>query len=169
AKLPRSYWSWDDMVEFNATGYFPSTPATNLLFGLREALAMLREEGLPNTFARHRRLAGATRAAVAAWGLEVFALNPAEQSNTVTTVLLPSGTDAETVRRVALERYDLSLGAGLGKLKGQVFRIGHLGDLNELMLAGALCGVEMALHAARVSIRRGGVQAALDQLISGGD
>jgi alanine-glyoxylate transaminase/serine-glyoxylate transaminase/serine-pyruvate transaminase len=169
AKLPRSYWSWDDMVEFNASGFFPYTPATNLLFGLREALAMLREEELSNVFARHGRLAAATRRAVAAWGLDVFALDPVEQSNTITAVLLPDGTDADAVRRAALERFDLSLGPGLGKLKGRVFRIGHLGDLNELMLAGTLCGVEMALVAAGVHVRRGGVQAALDHLLGGGD
>lgn len=169
AKLPRSYWSWDDMVEFNASGFFPYTPATNLLFGLREALAMLREEELSNVFARHGRLAAATRRAVAAWGLDVFALDPVEQSNTITAVLLPDGTDADAVRRAALERFDLSLGPGLGKLKGRVFRIGHLGDLNELMLAGTLCGVEMALVAAGVRVRRGGVQAALDHLLGGGD
>ncbi|HXV85262.1 MAG TPA: aminotransferase class V-fold PLP-dependent enzyme [Gemmatimonadales bacterium] len=164
ARLPRSYWSWDDMVEYNATGYFPSTPATNLLFGLREALAMLREEGLANAFARHRRLAAAARAAVTAWGLEVFAQNPAEQSDTVTAVLLPSGRDAEAVRRAALERFDLSLGAGLGKLKGQVFRIGHLGDFNELMLMGTLAGVEMALSIAGPPAAASGVQAAMAHL-----
>jgi alanine-glyoxylate transaminase/serine-glyoxylate transaminase/serine-pyruvate transaminase len=171
ATLPRSYWSWDDMVEYNATGYFPTTPATNLLFGLREALAVLREEGLPHVFARHRRLAEATRAAVTAWGLEIFAQNPAEQSNTVTAVLLSEEdeADAEAVRRIALERFDLSLGAGLGKLKGRVFRIGHLGDLNELMLGGALCGVEMALRSAGVPIASSGVQAALERLIPAGD
>jgi len=168
ASLPRSYWSWDDMVEYNATGFFPYTPATNLLFGLREALAMLREEGLSRVFARHTRLAQATRRAVEAWGLEIFARIPLEHSNTVTAVLLPSGTDAEAVRRVALDRFDLSLGAGLGKLKGQVFRIGHLGDLNDLMLAGTLCGVEMALQAAGVTVRRNGVQAALDHLLTSG-
>ncbi|HWP36789.1 MAG TPA: aminotransferase class V-fold PLP-dependent enzyme [Gemmatimonadales bacterium] len=164
AKLPRSYWSWDDMLEFNASGFFPYTPATNLLFGLREALRMLREEGLPHVFARHRRLADATRRAVAAWGLDVLARDPGERSDTVTAVLLPDGHDAEAVRRVALERFDLSLGAGLGKLKGRVFRVGHLGDFNELMLAGALCGVEMALRVTGVPLARSGVTAALDVL-----
>jgi alanine-glyoxylate transaminase/serine-glyoxylate transaminase/serine-pyruvate transaminase len=164
ARLPRSYWSWDDMLEFNASGFFPYTPATNLLFGLREALRMLREEGLPNVFARHRRLADATRRAVTAWGLDLFARDPSERSDTVTAVLLPDGQDAEAVRRVALERFDLSLGAGLGKLKGRVFRIGHLGDFNDLMLAGTLCGVEMALRAAGVPMAGSGVTAALEAL-----
>lgn len=169
ARLPRSYWSWEDMLEFNATGFFPYTPATNLLFGLREALAMLREEGLEHVFARHQRLATATRRAVAGWGLEVFAANPAEQSNSLTALLMPEGVDADRVRRLILERFDMSLGAGLGKLKGRIFRIGHLGDFNDLMLAGTLCGVEMGLLAAGVPITKGGVAAAMDHLGGVGD
>lgn len=169
ARLPRSYWSWEDMLEFNATGFFPYTPATNLLFGLREALAMLREEGLEHVFARHHRLATATRRAVAGWGLEVFAANPAEQSNSLTALLMPDGVDADRVRRLILERFDMSLGAGLGKLKGRIFRIGHLGDFNDLMLAGTLCGVEMGLLAAGVPITKGGVAAAMDHLGGVGD
>lgn len=164
ARLPRAYWSWQEMEPFNDRGFFPYTPATNLLYGLAEALAMLREEGPERTFARHARLAEATRRAVAAWGLEIYAERPAERSDTVTCVQVPEGVDAEAVRRVALDRMDLSLGTGLGPLKGRVFRIGHLGDLNELMLAGALAGVEMALAGSGCPHRRGGVQAALGHL-----
>jgi alanine-glyoxylate transaminase/serine-glyoxylate transaminase/serine-pyruvate transaminase len=164
ASLPRAYWGWEPMLAANAVGFFPYTPATNLLYGLREALAMLQEEGLPNVFARHHRLAEATRLALAAWGLEKYALEPEESSDSVTTVLVPEGTDADELRRVILERFDMSLGAGLGKLAGKVFRIGHLGDFNELMLAGTLCGVEMGLRAAGVPHERGGVQAALEYL-----
>ncbi|GBD32355.1 MAG: serine--glyoxylate aminotransferase [Gemmatimonadales bacterium] len=166
AKLPRSYWSWDDMLEFNEAGFFPYTPATNLLFGLREALAMLKEEGLPQVFARHRRLATAARRAVAAWGLELVSADPREHSDTVSAVFTPEGVDADRIRRIILERFDMSLGAGLGKLKGKVFRIGHLGHFNDLMLAGTLCGVEMGLKAAGVPIAASGVQAALDFLSS---
>ena len=164
ARLPRAYWSWEPMLAANAVGFFPYTPATNLLYGLREALAMLQEEGLPNVFARHHRLAEATRRAIAAWGLKKYALEPEASSDSVTTVLVPEGTDADELRRVILERFDMSLGAGLGKLSGKVFRIGHLGDFNELMLAGTLCGVEMGLWAAGVPHETGGVQAALDYL-----
>jgi alanine-glyoxylate transaminase/serine-glyoxylate transaminase/serine-pyruvate transaminase len=168
AKLPRSYWDWGDMVSFNADGFFPYTPATNMLFGLREALVMLREEGLANVFARHRRLATATRHAVEAWGLHNFSRNPAEHSNTLTAVVVPDGTNADHLRQVVLERFDMSLGTGLGKLKGKVFRIGHLGDLNDVMLAGTLCGIEMGLAGAKVPFQRGGVAAALDYLSSDG-
>ncbi len=164
AKLPGSYWNWGEMLSFNQAGFFPYTPATNLLFGLREALHMLEEEGLERVFARHRRLAEATRCAVSAWGLELFPLNAAEYSNTVTTVLVPAGHDADQFRQVALDRFDLSLGAGLGKLKGKVFRIGHLGDFNALMLAGTLCGIDMGLTVAKVPHKKGGVAAALDFL-----
>lgn len=169
ARLPRSYWSWEEMLELNPTGFFPYTPSTNLLFGLREALAMLRDEGLDRVFARHHRLATATRRAVAGWGLDVFAANPAEQSNSLTALVMPEGVDAEQVRRLILDRFDMSLGAGLGKLKGKIFRIGHLGDFNDLMLAGTLCGVEMGLLAAGVPVTRGGVAAALDYLGGQGD
>jgi alanine-glyoxylate transaminase/serine-glyoxylate transaminase/serine-pyruvate transaminase len=161
ARLPKSYWAWDEMLGHNRDGYFPYTPATNLLYGLREALRMLEEEGLDNVFARHARHAEATRRAVRAWGLEVLATNPAEYSSSLTAVLLPAGHDADRVRKVILERFDLSLGTGLGKLAGKVFRIGHLGDFNDLMLAGTLAGCEMGLVLAGVPVKREGVQAAL--------
>jgi alanine-glyoxylate transaminase/serine-glyoxylate transaminase/serine-pyruvate transaminase len=164
AGLARSYWDWGPMLTANGAGFFPYTPATNLLYGLREALAVLQEEGLPKVFARHHRLAEATRRAIAAWGLEKYALEVEESSDSVTTVLVPDGTDADELRRVILERFDMSLGGGLGKLQGKVFRIGHLGDFNELMLAGTLCGVEMGLRAAAVPHQTGGVQAALEYL-----
>jgi alanine-glyoxylate transaminase/serine-glyoxylate transaminase/serine-pyruvate transaminase len=161
AKLPRSYWDWRDMLAHNKDGYFPYTPATNLLYGLREALRMLDEEGLQNVFARHQRHAEATRRAVRAWGLEVLARDPVEYSASLTAVLMPPGHDADRVREVILERFDMSLGTGLAKLKGRVFRIGHLGDFNDLMLVGTLAGVEMGLALAGVPIRREGVQAAM--------
>jgi alanine-glyoxylate transaminase/serine-glyoxylate transaminase/serine-pyruvate transaminase len=162
--MKRSYWDWQEMLAPNASGFFPYTPATNLLYGLREALAMLQEEGLTNVFARHHRHAEATRAAVRAWGLDVLALDPREQSPVLTAVVMPDGHDADALRQVIAERFDMSLGAGLGKLKGRVFRIGHLGDFNDLMLAGTLSGVEMGLFAAGVPHRRGGVEAAMDVL-----
>ena len=162
--LPHSYFNWEDHLAANASGFFPYTPATTLLFGLRESLAMLAEEGLDHVFARHRRFAGATRAAVAAWGLECYGANACEHSNSLTAVLLPDGHDANALREVVLERFDMSLGTGLGKLDGRVFRIGHLGDLNELTLAGTLAGVEMGLRLARVPHGGGGVEAALDHL-----
>ena len=164
AGLPRSYWDWQPMLAANADGHFPYTPPTNLLYGLREALAMLAEEGLENVLARHRRHAEATRLAVRAWGLEVLCKDPARYSSSVTAVLVGAGNDADEVRRVALERYDLSLGAGLGRLAGRVFRIGHLGALNDLMLAGTLCGIELSLARAGVGTGRGGVDAALTHL-----
>ena len=166
SKFPKSYWAWEPMMNFNKSGFFPYTPATNLLFGLREALQMLAEEGLENVFARHRRLAEATRCAVRAWGLEMVCLCPEEYSSVVTAVLLEEGHDADAFRKVVLERYNLSLGAGLGKLKGRAFRIGHLGDFNELMLAGALSGVEMGLSLAGIPFSPGGVQAALKRMSS---
>lgn len=164
ARLPRSFWGWEEMLEANKTGYFPYTPATNLLYGLREAIAMLLEEGLENVFARHDRHAEATRRAVWAWGLEVLCLNPAEYSSSLTAVLMPEGHGADQLRQVILEAFDMSLGNGLGKLRGKVFRIGHLGSFNDLMLAGTLSGVEMGLGLAGVPHRKGGVQAALDYL-----
>jgi alanine-glyoxylate transaminase / serine-glyoxylate transaminase / serine-pyruvate transaminase len=164
AKLPRSYWDWEPMVRDNAAGFFPYTPATNLLYGLGEALALLREEGLENVLARHVRHAAATRAAVSAWGLETVCADPAEHSNSLTAVMMPAGHDADALRKVILDRFDVSLGTGLGKLKGKVFRIGHLGSLNDGMLAGALCAVEMGLALAGVPFRRGGVAAALERL-----
>jgi alanine-glyoxylate transaminase/serine-glyoxylate transaminase/serine-pyruvate transaminase len=164
SRAPKSYWAWDAVIESNASGFFPSTPSTNLLFGLREALVMLNEEGLEQVFARHRRLAEAARGAVRAWGLEIACRSPEEYSSVVTTVMMPEGHDADHVRQLAVDRFNLSLGAGLGRLKRRAFRIGHLGDFNELMLAGTLCGVEMALALARVPFRRGGVDAALSRL-----
>jgi alanine-glyoxylate transaminase / serine-glyoxylate transaminase / serine-pyruvate transaminase len=164
ARLPRSYWAWQPLLDAADSGTFPYTPATNLLYGLRESLAMLGEEGLPAVFARHRRHAEATRRAVRAWGLDVVCRNPAQYSGTLTAVLVPGGCDADQVREIVLDRYNASLGAGLGRLAGRVFRIGHLGDLGDLMLAGTLCGVEMGLALAGVPIERAGVRAALDYL-----
>ena len=166
ARLPRSYWNWEEMLAANEAGFFPYTPATNLLYGLREALHMLQEEGLENVFARHARHSEATRRAVRAWGLEILCAEPAEYSNSLTAVVMPEGHDADRVREIALERFDMSLGTGLGKLQGKVFRVGHLGHFNDLMLAGSLCGVEMGLALAGVPIRKAGVQAALDFLAS---
>jgi alanine-glyoxylate transaminase/serine-glyoxylate transaminase/serine-pyruvate transaminase len=164
ARLPRAYWDWQPMIRDNAAGFFPTTPAINLLYGLREAVRMLEEEGLATVFARHARFADATRRAVVAWGLELLPVRAAEYSNALTAVLMPDGHDADAFRKVVLERFDMSLGAGLGRLKGKVFRIGHLGDFNDLMLAGTLSGVEMGLAAAGVPFTRGGVTAALDHL-----
>jgi alanine-glyoxylate transaminase/serine-glyoxylate transaminase/serine-pyruvate transaminase len=165
ARLPRAYWEWQPMIAAGDSGYFPFTPATNLLFGLKEAIAMLEEEGLANVFARHDRLAEATRRAVRGWGLEILCAEPAEYSSSLTAVMVPAGHDADTVREAALERFDLSLGTGLGKLTGKVFRIGHLGWFNELMLMGTLAGVEMALALAGVPHRQGGVAAAMEYLL----
>ena len=167
AKLPCSYWSWDEMLAPNAKGFFPYTPATNLLYGLREALRMLEEEGLTNVFARHARHGEATRAAVRAWGLEILCANPDEYSNSLTAVVMPDGHDADRLRELVLDRFDMSLGMGLGKLQGKVFRIGHLGHFNDLMLAGTLSGVEMGLRLAEVPMKGSGVQAALDVLTKG--
>ncbi len=164
AGLPRSYWDWQPVIAANREGAFPYTPATNLLLGLDEALAMLAEEGLDDVFRRHDRLAEATRAAVRGWGLEVLCRDPAAYSSSLTAVRLPEGSDADALRQVILERFNMSLGNGLGRLQGRVFRIGHLGDFNELMLAGTLAGVEMGLAVAGVPYRAGGVQAALDYL-----
>ncbi len=164
AKLPRSFWAWDDMLAANKNGYFPYTPGTNLLYGLREAIAMLNEEGLEHVFARHTRHAEATRRAVAAWELEVLCANPAEYSSSLTAVLVPEGHNADKLRHVILESFDMSLGMGLGKLAGKIFRIGHLGHFNDLTLAGTLAGVEMGLALAEIPHRRGGTQAALDFL-----
>ena len=164
SRLPKSYWNWDDMLVANQSGFFPYTPATNLLFGLREAIAMLNEEGLENVFARHTRHAAATRTAVEAWGLEVVCKNPDEFSGSLTAVFVPDNSSADKLRRVILEAFDMSLGTGLGKLADRIFRIGHLGNFNDLMLAGTLSGVEMGLALANVPHRAGGVQAALDYL-----
>ncbi len=165
-RMPRSYWDWEEMLKPNAGGYFPYTPATNLLYGLREAIAMLLEEGLDNVFARHQRLGAATRAAVEAWGLEILCREPLEYSPVLTAVLMPAGHDADAFRKVVLDHYDMSLGAGLTKLSGKVFRIGHLGETNALTLMGALSGVEMGLADAGVPHRSGGVLAAMASLRS---
>ncbi len=164
ARLPRAYWDWQPMLQANDKGFFPYTPATNLLYGLKEALAMLQEEGLANVFARHDRHAEATRRAVTAWGLEILCLEPREYSSSLTAVLVPSGHSADALRQTILEHFDMSLGSGLGRLADKVFRIGHLGDFNDLMLAGTLSGIEMGLGIAGVPHRRGGINAALDYL-----
>ncbi len=164
ARLPRSYWDWQQMLRDNAGGFFTYTPSTNLLYGLREALTMLRDEGLEAVFARHARHGAAARAAAKGWGLELVTKDPREYSACVTAVLMPAGHDADVLRKLILERFDLSLGTGLGKLKGKIFRIGHLGDFNDLMLAGTLAGVEMGLALAGVPFTKGGMSAALDHL-----
>jgi alanine-glyoxylate transaminase/serine-glyoxylate transaminase/serine-pyruvate transaminase len=164
ARLPKSYWGWQEMLATNAKGFFPYTPATNLLYGLSESIAMLNEEGLDRVFARHARLAEATRLAVRAWGIELLCVDEREYSNSLTAVLMPADHDADAFRKAVLEAYDMSLGNGLGKVAGKVFRIGHLGDFNELMLAGTLAGIEMGLALAGVPHEKGGVQAALDFL-----
>jgi alanine-glyoxylate transaminase/serine-glyoxylate transaminase/serine-pyruvate transaminase len=164
ATLQRSYWSWEDMLSTNVSGFFPYTPATNLLYGLREAIAMLHEEGLENVFVRHDRHAEATRRAVRTWGLEVLCVDPREYSSSLTAVLMPEGHDADAFRKIALERYNLALGNGLGRLQGKVFRIGHLGDFNDLMLAATLSGIEMGLRAAGTPMGDSGVAAALSYL-----
>ncbi len=167
ARLPRAYWDWQAMLQANESGYFPYTPATNLLYGLREALLMLQEEGLDAVLSRHARHAEATRRAVRAWGLELNPLDDREHSNSLTAVRMPEGYDADRLRAAILERFDLSLGQGLGKQKGQLFRIGHLGHFNDLMLCGTLAGVEMGLRVAGVPHRSGGVDAAMAHLASG--
>ncbi len=167
ARLPRSYWDWQEMLKPNANGFFPYTPATTLLYGLRESIAMLMEEGLDAVFARHHRLGAAARAAVRGWGLEVLCLEPAEYSPVLTAVLMPEGHSADRFRKIVLEKFDMSLGSGLGKVADRVFRIGHLGQCNELVLMGALTGVEMGLAAAGVPHRAGGVAAAMASLHEG--
>ena len=164
SKLPKSYWDWKPMLDNNKNGFFPYTPATNLFYGLDEAINMLLEEGLENVFARHKRHAEATRLAVKAWGLEILCKNPDEYSNSLTAVMMPEGHDADALRKVILDNYNMSLGMGLNKVKGKVFRIGHLGDFNDLMLSGTLAGVEMGLAKAGVPFKKGGIIAALDFL-----
>jgi len=164
--LPKSYWGWDEMLASNKTGFFPYTPATNLLYGLRESLNMLLEEGLDNVFRRHDRHAEATRRAVRAWELEILCLNPAEYSSSLTAVLMPEGQNEAGFRKVVLDNFNMSLGSGLGKVAGKVFRIGHLGDFNDLMLMGTLAGVEMGLELAGVPHQNGGVAAAMEYLTS---
>jgi alanine-glyoxylate transaminase/serine-glyoxylate transaminase/serine-pyruvate transaminase len=165
ARLPRSFWDWEEMIAANKDGYFPYTPATNLLYGLRESLRMLDEEGLDNVFARHQRHAEATRRAVRAWGLEILARNPAEYSASLTAVLMPEGHNADRLRKIILDEFDMSLGTGLTKLAGRVFRIGHLGDFNDLTLLGTLAGVEMGLELAGVPAKKEGVRAAMQYLV----
>ena len=164
ATLPRSYWEWERMIAQNEKGFFPYTPATNLIYGLRESLVMFHEEGLENIFQRHLRHGAATRRAVLTWGLEIQCGHPEEYSGVLTGVRLPEGHDADRFRALTLDRFDLSLGTGLGKLKGTMFRIGHLGDFNDLMLFATLAGVESGLVLADIPIQRGGVNAAIEHL-----
>jgi len=164
ARLPKAFWAWNEMLEFNKTGYFPYTPSTNLLYGLHEALDMILGEGLDNVFARHQRLARACRAAVNAWGLEIQCADPAVYSPVLTGVMMPDGVDADAVRKIIYDRFDTSLGTGLGKVKGKMFRIGHLGECNDVSLMGTLCAVEMGLALAGVSLEGSGVVAAMAEL-----
>ncbi|MDD4998240.1 MAG: aminotransferase class V-fold PLP-dependent enzyme [Syntrophales bacterium] len=164
ARLPKSYWSWEEQLSSNKTGFFPSSPATNLLYGLRESLSILEEEGLEEVYARHRRHGEATRRALKVWGLENLCLNPAEYSPILTTVLMPGEKGADAYRKEVLEKFNMSLGSGLGLLRDRVFRIGHLGDFNDLSLIGTLGGVEMGFALANIPHRKGGVQAAMDYL-----
>jgi len=164
SRFAKSYWRWDEMLKTNEKGFFPYTPATNLLYGLREAIVMLTEEGLDNVFSRHGHHAEATRQAIKAWGLEILCRNPEEYSNSLSAVLLPDGHDADAFRKVALDNFDISLGSGLGKMAGRIFRVGHLGDFNDLTLMGTLSGVEMGLRLFGFANARGGVDAALDYL-----
>jgi alanine-glyoxylate transaminase/serine-glyoxylate transaminase/serine-pyruvate transaminase len=160
----RSYWDWQEIIAINKFGSWPYTPAINLLFGLKEAIAMLEEEGLDNVFARHRRHGAAARAAVKAWGLETQCQDPRAHSPALTGVVMPEGHDADNLRKVVLENFDMSLGTGLNRIKGRVFRIGHIGHFNDLMLMGTLAGVEMGLDLAKVPHRSGGVLAAMEVL-----
>jgi alanine-glyoxylate transaminase/serine-glyoxylate transaminase/serine-pyruvate transaminase len=164
AKLTKSYWGWDEMIAANKGGFFPSSPATNLLYGLRESLHLLMAEGLDNVFARHMRHAEATRRALQTWGLDILCLDPKEYSPVLTTVVMPGWKGADAYRAVVLDKFNMSLGSGLGKLKDQVFRIGHLGDMNDLMLIGTLGGVEMGFAVAGVPYKHGGIMAAMDYL-----
>ncbi len=164
SNFAKSYWRWDEMLKANEKGFFPYTPATSLLYGLKESIAMLNEEGLENVFARHKRHGEATRRAASVWGLEVLCENEHEHSNSLTAIAMPEGKDADAFRHVVLENFDMSLGSGLGKVAGKIFRIGHLGDFNDLMLAGTLSGVEMGLRLFGIENAKGGVDAALDYL-----
>ena len=166
AKLPRAFWDWTEIIEMNKQGYWPYTPNTNLLYGLHEALDMILGEGLDNVFARHDRLAEACRRAVRAWGLEIQCADPAVYSPVLTGVMMPEGIDADAVRKVIYERFDMSLGTGLGKMKGRMFRIGHLGDCNDLTLMATLAGVEMGLQIAGVPVAASGLPAAMEFLMS---
>jgi alanine-glyoxylate transaminase/serine-glyoxylate transaminase/serine-pyruvate transaminase len=165
AKLPKSYWGWEEMLTANRGGFFPSSPATNLLYGLREALRLLQEEGIDNVFARHIRHGEATRRAVRTWGLEILCLNPEEYSPVLTTVVMPGNKGADAYRDKVLEKFNMCLGSGLGILKDRIFRIGHLGDFNDLTLIGTLGGVEMGFAVAGVPYQKGGVMAAMDYLV----
>jgi alanine-glyoxylate transaminase/serine-glyoxylate transaminase/serine-pyruvate transaminase len=162
AQLPKAFWAWDEIVEMNRSGYWPYTPNTNLLYGLSAALEMVEEEGLPNVFARHARWGEGVRCAVRAWGLEIQCADSAVFSPVLTGVVMPQGVDADQVRRTIYDRFDMSLGTGLGKIKGRMFRIGHLGDSNDLTLLAALSGCEMGLKLCGVAIASSGVQAAMD-------
>ena len=164
SKIVKSYWHWGQMLENNKLGFYPYTPAVNLLYGLNEAINMLLEEGLENVFARHKRHADATRLAVQAWGLEILAKNPVERSDSITAIMVPEGHDSDNLRKIIYDNYDMSLGTGLNKVKGKVFRIGHMGDLNDLMLAGTLAGVEMGLKQSGIPFKPGGIMTALDFL-----
>jgi alanine-glyoxylate transaminase / serine-glyoxylate transaminase / serine-pyruvate transaminase len=166
AKLPRSFWAWDEIVEMNKGGYWPYTPNTNLLYGLSEALDMLLGEGLEQVFARHQRWAAGVRAAVNAWGLPIQCADPAVYSPVLTGVIMPPGVDADKLRQLIHTRFDLSLGTGLGKVKGRMFRMGHLGDSNDLTLIAMLAGVEMGLKLAGVKLAGSGVQAAMNHYAS---
>ena len=164
SKMPKSYFDWGQMLENNKNGFYPYTPAISLLYGLDESINMLLEEGLDNVFARHKRHAEATRLAVEAWGLEILAKNPVERSDSITAILIPEGHDSDSLRKIIYDNYDMSLGTGLNKVKGKVFRIGHMGDLNDLTLAGTLAGVEMGLKQSGIPYKNGGVMAALNFL-----
>jgi len=164
AKLPKSYWDWSSILKTNKAGLFPSTPATNLLYGLHEAIQILEEEGLQSVFARHDRHAEATRRAVQTWGLEILCADPNEYSSSLTAVMMPEGYSADSLRKVILENFNMSLGSGLGKVADKIFRIGHLGNFNDLMLVGTLSGVEMGLLLAGIPSSRGGVTTAVEYL-----
>ena len=166
SKMPKSYFDWGQMLENNKSGFYPYTPATNLLYGLNESINMLLEEGLDNVFARHKRLADATRLTVEAWGLEILAKNPIERSDSITAIMVPDGHDSDNLRKIIYDNYNMSLGTGLNKVKSKVFRIGHLGDLNDLSLMGALAGVEMGLKQSGIPYKSGGIMAAIDFLSS---
>jgi len=164
SKILKSYWDWGQMLENNKNGFYPYTPAVNLLYGLNEAINMLLEEGLDNVFDRHKRHADATRLAVEAWGLEILAKNPIERSDSITAIMVPDGYDSDNLRKIIYDNYDMSLGTGLNKVKGKVFRIGHMGDLNDLMLVGTLAGVEMGLKQSGIPFKPGGIMIAMDFL-----
>tara|TARA_R110002049_G_scaffold33716_4_gene110956 strand:+ start:4008 stop:5246 length:1239 start_codon:yes stop_codon:yes gene_type:complete len=166
SKMPKSYWAWDEILESNKTGYWPYTPNTNLLYGLHEAIEMILEEGLDNVFARHQRWGAGVRAAVNAWGLPIQCADPAVYSPVLTGVITPAGVDADAIRRLIYQRFDMSLGTGLGRVKGRMFRIGHLGDCNDLTLMATLSGVEMGLKLSGVKVAGSGVQAAMDYFMA---